>query len=246
MKLAFSNVIRILSSLKLTISVLILIIISSIPATLIIQKQTALFYLERYSQRAASIILRFEYDNYFSSLLFISLITIFFINLLSCTLKRFVKQLKKKGTKRFGPDILHLGLLILIVGAMISLSTREEGVIFMGSGDSMLLPSGRYMNIEAFEYERYSDGRPKDWISSVNISESPETRGRKYQIQVNTPLRIDNLVIYQSGYRPSQEAGRYETGLLITMDKGKPIILLSFIFLTIGLFITFFQKRKDL
>lgn len=110
----------------------------------------------------------------------------------------------------------------------------------------MLLPSGRYLNMKEFIFETYQDGRPKDWISTINISQSLETTGENFQIQVNSPLRIDNLVIYQSGYRPASDPGEWESGLLITKDQGKIIILISFIFIVAGFLLTIYQKRKDL
>lgn len=234
-----------LSSLKLTVIILSLLITSTIPATLIVQNQLPGVYLTDYPPTIAYMIIASGYDHFFSSPLFILFLGIFWLNLFSCTIKRFKRQISRRGRRRFGPDILHLGLLILIIGAMVSFSTREEGFIYMREGDAMKLPSGRYMNLEKFIFEHYPDGRPKSWISAVNISSSPETEGDPYRITVNNPLRIDKLVIYQSGYRPAAAVGKYETGLMITYDPGKISILISFMIISAGLMLTFIQKMRD-
>ena len=237
---------KILSSIRLAIIVISLIIAGCIPATMIMQNQDSSFYLDNFSPGTAWLIMFTGMDRFFISPIFLFLVIIFFINLLTCSLKRFYRQLKKRQNRKFGPDIIHLGLLVLIIGSVISLYTRQEGVIFMQAGDSMLLPSGRYLNMENFVFERYDDGRPKDWISRLNISSTPDSRGSIFELQVNNPLRIDDLVIYQSGYRPASKPGTYATGLLLTQDRGKAMILTSFIFISAGLCLTIFQKRKEI
>jgi len=94
---------------------------------------------------------------------------------------------------------------------MVSFSLREEGFVYMREGDRMKLPSGRYLNLEEFIFEHYPDGRPKSWISKVNISDSLDKDEEKYLISVNNPLRIDKLVFYQTGYRPANSPGETET-----------------------------------
>lgn len=245
MKLLLQKFLKALSSLKLTIIILSLIIISTIPATMIVQNQTPEFYFANYPATLGSLIVLTSYDHFFSSSLFLFLLGLFWLNLFSCSVKRFIRQIQRKGKKRFGPDILHFGLLIMIIASMVSFSLKEEGFVYMRAGDAMKLPSGRYLNMEEFIFEHYPDGRPKSWISKVNISDSFDKEGEKYSITVNQPLRIDKLVFYQTGYRPARSVGEYETGLMITYDPGKILMLLSFIVISAGLMLTFIQKMKD-
>lgn len=244
MKNSLRAVFKYISSLKLTVVIIICIIVVSIPATFIIQNQSHNFYLQRFPGSLGHLILALELDHLFSSTMFLALIAVFWVNLFSCTVKRFSGQIKKKGKGRYGPDILHIGLLLLIGASLLSFTTRQEGSIFMKAGDSMVLPSGRYMNMEEFIFEQYPDGRPKSWISRVNISESSEEKGESVEIAVNKPLRIDGLVLYQASYRPAERVGEYETGLMLTSDPGRIYILISFFIIICGLILTFVQPRK--
>lgn len=244
MKTIFKTLSKYLSSLKLTVAVLTAIIISSIPATLIVQNQGHEFYLHNYPGRLGFLILALGYNHYFSSVLFLLLIAVFWINLFSCTVRRFSNQIRKGRKGRYGPDILHLGLLLLIAASLVSFTGRQEGFVFLGAGDSMILPSGRYMNMEEFIFEQYDDGRPKSWISRVNISDTPDVTGEVIEIAVNRPLRIDGLVLYQASYRPSADVGVYETGLKLTSDPGRIYILISFFIIICGLVLIFIQPRR--
>lgn len=244
MKLILHRILKILSSLKLTITTLTALIVLCIPAALIIQNQDRDFYLSRYPGIPGQMILTLGFNHFFSSFLFLFLIALIWINLLSCTVKRFTREFKKKDRGRYGPDILHGGLLILVAASLFSFSTRREGYIYLEQGESVQLPGGEFLNMEEFIYEQYPDGRPKSWTSRVNISESAGTKGEQYRIEVNKPLRWEGLVLYQHGYRHSETPGEYETGLMVTSDPGKIYILLSFLMISIGLVLTFIQKRE--
>jgi cytochrome c biogenesis protein len=243
MKSLLRKILKSLSSLRLTVVALVLMIIAVIPATLIIQNQAEEFYLSRYPA-LGGMILASGYDHFFSSLLFLILIGFFWINLFSCTLRRFLAQLRRRGPKRFGPDILHLGLLLLIMASLFSFASSREGSLFLRPGDGIRLPSGHYMILKEFIYQQYPDGRPKSWISRVVVTDSPDGEGEMHEIAVNHPLRIDGLVVYQTGYRPSVRVGEYEPGLTIASDPGRPYILVSFLLITTGLMVTLIQKRR--
>lgn len=244
MKNLFRSFLKFISSLRLTVVILSALIICSIPATLIMQNQNQLFYLQNYPGSLGALILKLGLNHYFSSVLFLFLIALFWINLLSCTVKRFSLQLKRGVKGRYGPDVLHLGLLLLIAASLLSFMTRQEGSIFLAAGDSMILPSGRFMNVEEFIFEQYADGRPKSWITRVNISNSPDERGEVIEIAVNKPLRIDSLVLYQASYRPSTTVGVYNSGLMVTSDPARIYILISFFIIICGLILTFAQPRR--
>jgi len=236
---------RLLSSLKLTVFILTALILITIPATLIIQGQPPAFYLSRYPGTIGRLILALGYDSFYSSNLFILTVGVFWLNLLSCTVRRFTRQIRKKTNKRFGPDILHTGLLILIIGGLVTAAGRQEGTVFLREGDSMLLPEGGYLNLIEFEFNRYPDGRPQSWISEITVSTEPGGEGEYHEIAVNRPLRVEGLVIYQASFRTGKTVGSYETGLMVTRDPGKKTVLISFIIIGIGLVLTFLQKKRE-
>ncbi|MBI9105057.1 MAG: cytochrome c biogenesis protein ResB [Spirochaetales bacterium] len=240
------KILKILTSLKLTVALLIVMILVTVPSTLINQKQTEDYYLTLYPEPIGNLILTLGYDHFYSSPIFLTITSVFWINLFSCSVKRFSAQLRRGRRGRFGPDILHIGLLVLIIGSVFTFSGRQEGTLFMKSGDTMRLPSERYMVLNDFQFERYPDGRPKSWTSEVSIVGAKGETGEVLSIGVNHPLRIDGLVIYQASYRPSDTVGVYETGLMVTRDPGKKFIIVAFILISTGLVFTFISKGRSL
>ncbi len=231
--------------MKLTVVVLISLIITIVPATVITQYQNPGYYLTSYPGGRGALILITGYDHFFSSPLFLLLAALFWINLATCTGKRFFRQVKKKGSRRFGPDILHLGLLILILGGILGFFTRQEGIVFLAPGERAALPGGSFLTVKDFIYETYPDGRPSRWLSDIIISSGPDSPGIEKAVSVNNPLRIHGLVIYQASYRYSESAGLYETGLMVSIDPSKKVIITALILISLGIILTYYQKRRD-
>ena len=234
---------RIISSKRLALLIISLFIILCIPATIIPQNRTAGFYESTYPSAVARLITAAGFDHMFSSAAFLILSAAFSVNLASCTARRIAGH-RKRTRRTFGADIIHLGLLILMAGAIVSSQTKEEAVLFLNEGDSLTLPSGKYLNITDFQFDRWDDGRPKDWITTVEIAAAPDKPGDVVSIEVNKPLRIDGLVIYQSGYRPAPVPGKYSSGLMINRDRGKILQLISFIITGIGFIWLLLEKRR--
>ncbi len=109
-----------------------------------------------------------------------------------------------------GAFIVHLSLLILLVGGIISLVTSLRGQITLKEGmatDSViisserLIPLGFEIQLDRFDvqfYERFP-GRPKSYTSSVTVT-LPDGEKRKKDIRVNDPLILNNFTVFQSNY----------------------------------------------
>lgn len=192
-----------LKSVRLAIGLIAFIAAGSILATLIPQGKESAYYLGAMPRIVAEIVTQTGLTRYFSSILFLLPMLAFFLNLGACTVDRLSRELRKKGGRRHGPDILHVGLLLLIVGSLVSFSGRQEGAVRLAPGDSVDLPAGESLTLKAFDYLTYDDGRPKDWVSTVDIAKEGKTVRAGVEIRVNRPLRLGALTIYQSSY--SQE-----------------------------------------
>jgi len=240
-----SKVIKFLSSVKFAIVMISLIVLLSLPATFISQNQSDLFYQQTYEGELGHLIVGLGYDHFFQSPLFLILVGLFWLNLLFCSIKRFRLQIQKRTQKKFGPDIIHLGLLLLVVFAIWSGFTRREGVIYLSRSDSLQLPSGRYLLLKDFKLETYEDGRPRLYSSQVSIvGPGGENLSETHYIEVNSPLRIDGLTIYQYSYKPDVKPMEYKPGLMIVQDSVKPLIFISLIITSAGFLLTFIQKEK--
>jgi len=209
---------RFLTSLRLAIGLIIALVVGSTLATLIPQGLRSEEYGARYPKLVATLVVETGLGHYFSSLLFLLPVFAFFFNLLACTVNRLVRELKKKGIRRHGPDILHIGLLVLIVGSLVSYSERKEGSVTLRPGDSVDLPGGETLVLKSFTDERYENGRPSDWTSVVDLTKAGKALKSGVPIRVNTPLRIGAVTIYQSSYGS-------EATLEITEPDGKTTIV---------------------
>jgi cytochrome c biogenesis protein len=187
-------------SVKLAVVVLIFIAVTSILATLVPQGRDLAFYYHTYSPIVASLIVNSGFDNFFRSFLFILAAILFFLNLGVCAVDRLVRELKGKRRKRFGPDMIHVGMLILVVGSLVTFIGRKEGSTFLAIGDEINLPGGYLLHLENFEFFTYEDGKPKDWISTVDVFKDGELIVDSYEIEVNRPLNVGRIDVFQSSY----------------------------------------------
>ena len=203
-----------LKSVKLAIVLIATIAVGSLLATLIPQGGTSEEYFKLYPKLIAELVTQTGLTRYFRSILFLIPIFLFFINLGACSLDRFLRELHKKGRRRHGPDILHVGLLLLIVDCIVSFSGRAEGSVRLSEGESVELPGGEVLRLVSFTDSRYADGRPKDWTSVVSIAKDGKPLKENVEIRVNKPLRIGNVSLYQASYAS-------DLGVVVTDPAGK-------------------------
>ena len=137
---------------------------------------------------------------FFRSFLFLVPGAFFLVNLSVCTAYRIVTRFERKAPFRPGPDIIHAGLIVVIISGVITLAGRREGFTYLAPGDSMNLPGGYELTLDSFTFEIYRDGRPRTWISRVSLN-IPGEGTKKYGIQVNRPLTAGKCSIFQASYR---------------------------------------------
>ncbi|MCF6334228.1 MAG: cytochrome c biogenesis protein ResB [Spirochaetales bacterium] len=191
---------RFFRSVKLAIVLILIITFTSVIATLIPQNREIAFYTEDFNKIISWLILTTGFDNFFKSFIFIVPSFLFFINLTVCTADRLTGRLKRKAKKRFGPDILHFGLLLLIIGGLITFTIRQEAFVRMSVGDEVNLTEGYTLTLKNFDFLKYESGRPKDWISTVELRKDGEIIHEAFPIEVNNPLKAGNKNIYQMSY----------------------------------------------
>ena len=222
--------IRFLSSLKLTIVLLILIIVLSVIGTLIPQGEEPAFY-QNYFARWSGLILSLQLDHLYRSSLFLSVTFLFLLNILFCSLRQLpakfkqlrgeiesiplgvqpavnrklatgfsdwfeaspdslLAELKKRhyqikikeaGEKKtlvaqkersglLGPEIVHLAIMVIIVGGLISALFSQRIELALTEGQTADLPGKDFsLRLERFTTDYYPDGSIKSWKSLVSI-----------------------------------------------------------------------------
>jgi hypothetical protein len=170
--------VRFITSVKLAVGLIVYLAVTSIASTLVPGWGT----------------------RFFTSVAFLVPAGAFFVNLTACSIRRFVRELRRPHRRRHGPDVLHLGLIVLMVGSVVSYVAKGTGSVTLAPGQSVNLPDGSTLTVTDFRYDRYPDGRPKDWISTLRVTGGNAEALDGFELRVNRPLRRGGYTIYQSSY----------------------------------------------
>jgi len=107
---------------------------------------------------------------------------------------------RKKTSGLFGADFVHLGLLVILAGGIISGMTGIRGDISLFEGQIQPVPNADFLiRLDNFETELYENGSVKDWKSTVTVIENEEEKLSKV-VEVNHPLSYKGYMFYQAGY----------------------------------------------
>jgi hypothetical protein len=95
---------------------------------------------------------------------------------------------------------VHIGLLVLIAGGIVTGLTRQEKTWQLAEGDDAAISALYSVHLISFQYLQYDNGTPKDWISTVSVARSGAPQIASYAIEVNRPLRLSGITVYQSSW----------------------------------------------
>ena len=109
---------------------------------------------------------------------------------------------RKGAIGRVGPIFIHLGMILLMVGATYGSLNGKTIEKFLAPGRSIDLlntneEKGLTIELQSFQIERDPQGRTEQYRSIVNIIEPSGTNETK-EISVNYPLRYKGLTLYQA------------------------------------------------
>ncbi len=152
---------------------------------------------------------------------------------------------------RLGPILIHLGMILLMIGATYGSLNGKTIEKFLAPGRSIDLlnnneEKGLTIELQNFQIERDPQGRAEQYKSIVNVIE-PNGNNQSKEISVNYPLRYKGLTLYQADWslaaitiqidnspklqipiEPISELGEQIWGTIIPTNKdGKDLILLT-------------------
>jgi cytochrome c biogenesis protein len=114
--------------------------------------------------------------------------------------KRLCLLARKKMFGLFGSDAVHLGLLVIIAGGVVSGLTGFRTHIDLSEGQTVKVPRSSFeIRLDRFETEYYPQGMVKAWKSTVTVLENGASVLTK-PILVNKPLTHKGFSFYQTGY----------------------------------------------
>jgi cytochrome c biogenesis protein len=107
---------------------------------------------------------------------------------------------RKRVFGLFGSDIVHLGLIIIIIGGIISGTGGFRTMLNISEGEAIPVPQADFeLRLDKFVIEYYPNGSVRDWKSTLTVLENGSDILSK-TIEVNHPLSYKGFVFYQSRY----------------------------------------------
>ncbi len=105
---------------------------------------------------------------------------------------------------RLGPILIHLGMILLMIGATYGSLNGKTIEKFLAPGRSIDLlnnneEKGLTIELQKFQILRDPQGRAEQYKSTVNIVE-PNGNNQSKEISVNYPLRYKGLTLYQADW----------------------------------------------
>jgi len=229
---------NILSSLRLTIPLLILLAALSVIGTIIPQNATEQQYLRQYSKETYYILKGLGILNMYHSWWFIGVLILLAINLIACSVKRLPgvwHQVRKTKSNyaRLGTYLTHLSVLLILVGGVIGAVWGFKGYVEIVEGEMVeafvlnspqqaVRPLGFQVRCDAFRVDFYPDGSPREFVSTLTFLEGNRVVLDHAPLRVNHPISYEGLSLYQSSYGISARAvlevrGKGGTGVAQTM-----------------------------
>jgi cytochrome c biogenesis protein len=107
---------------------------------------------------------------------------------------------RKRRLGRFGSDVVHLGLLVILAGGLTSALSGKRAPVALREGETAAVPGAAFsVRLDRFDTEYYPQGGVKDWKSTVTLVEGGAPVLTRV-IEVNHPLTYRGFALYQSSY----------------------------------------------
>ena len=117
---------------------------------------------------------------------------------------------QKRRLGWFGSDTVHVGLLIILAGGVISGLTSRRAELELRVGQTADVPHAVFqVRLDRFETEYYPQGGVKDWKSTVSVLENGAPVLTRV-VEVNHPLTYKRFSFYQTSYGWDWENPRLE------------------------------------
>ena len=127
------KIINLLASVEFAVTLLVLIILFSVSGTIIPQGLDSSHYSEKYGP-GGDILFKLKLTDVYHSPWLIILLSVLWLSLLVCAKGRL-----KSWKKRSGSLLTHLGLLIILLGALINTLLGESGFVSLPKGDNQAI-----------------------------------------------------------------------------------------------------------
>ena len=200
------NIFPALTSMQTAIYLLILIALLSAVGTIIPQGEESRFYIQHYGQYPGTFITLLGLNHLYQVWWYQVLLGFLCLSLLLCSYQRLRRTCNLAST---GSLILHLGMVVIIVGATWSLGYAKSVYLEINEGEAAFLKDyglkEGYLQVKKFKVDYYPDHSPRQYYSHLSLQ---DYKGSNYEenIAVNYPLKAASLKIYQTSWSWSMQA----------------------------------------
>ncbi len=159
-----------------------------------------LLFALAFSSMLGIVIVQGQEDGFFNSFYYNILLFALILNLVICTANSFrVTLLKDK--RKLAIFILHSGVLVIFLGALISKFTKQAQYYRLLPGEKIVLQDEKAEFVfEKFSIDYYPKLQlPKEYKSRIALFENGILKS-KYFIRVNHPLTYKGFHFYQSSF----------------------------------------------
>jgi len=176
---------------------------------------------------------------------------------------------EKGRFSHFGVYVIHLGILIIIGGAVIGYLFGFDAYVQVAEGDAVDTIELRgdrgakklnfTLRCDRFSVDFYEDGAPKEYRSDLTFLKN-DSIAYQGSLLVNHPITFEGLRFYQASYGtvPDGHAQdqvlqifsldhmeRYYTGLQVVYDPGLPIVASGAFLMFAGFMVVFFSSHRQ-
>jgi cytochrome c biogenesis protein ResB len=191
---------RFLKSVRLAVVLILVITFLSLLSTLVPQGRPDPWYRERYPRALSSLIRLVSFDRFFTSAIFLVPVLLFTANLGVCAADRLIARERNKAKRRHGPDLIHIGILVLIAGGLVTTLGRQEKTWPLAAGEDAAISPTYSLHLDSFQSLKYDNGSPREWISTVSVTRDGKQEIASFPIEVNRPLRLQGISVYQASW----------------------------------------------
>ena len=258
---------RLFASMRLALFLIFLLALISIIGTVIPQGRADIFYIAAYGERLAAWLIRLDLTKMYNSGWFSSILAIFALNIIVCTMERFpvkwrtfrkgeadqsldhIKALPtytslnlgavktdllkrnirgllrsrnyriaemagnnsssillkayKGRLNRFGSDIVHLGIIVILLGGIIGSVTGFREYKPIPVGETVKIDSVDFdleVRANRFWMDNYESGEVKQYYSDLTLLENGGEVLKNGILYVNKPLIYKGIWFYQTSY----------------------------------------------
>ncbi len=183
-------------------AIYLLMLVGAVTAlgTIIPQGEAPAFYLRYYGDGMGAFINLLSLGNLYHAWWFLLLMSVLSLAILVCAFQRLRRV---RSTTTAGSLVFHLAIVIILAGAVWSLGYAHSAMIDVAEGQAVDLADygfgeGQLM-LNSFTIDYYPDFQPRQYTSGISLK-GFDQQDYDLKINVNNPLRADNLKIYQSNW----------------------------------------------